>query len=144
MPAPIALVALVPLVIKTVIGAKMIGFVASWVTSPTTASMRRSFLEHVEHVRDGLRKSEITLGNSDDTDLLASIETLRESAELGWTKPNETLALWSVMKFVSWAHSKATGVGLGKFAASHLSAAYDLGERAGLRFLDFVLPEKKK
>ena len=101
MPAPLAVFALVPLVIKTAIGAKLIGFVASWATSPTNAAMRRSFIEHTEHVREGLQHTGFSLGNADDADLLANIETLRESAGRGWTEPRETLALWSVMKFRS-------------------------------------------
>ncbi len=141
---PAVVIALVPLVIKTVIGAKMIGFVASWVTSPTSASMRTSFLRHVEHVRDGLQYTDFPLGPADDADLLANIETLRSAVRDGWTKPNETLALWSVMKFLSWAHGKATAFGAGKFTASHLGAAYALAEKAGLQFVEFILPENKK
>jgi hypothetical protein len=145
MPAPvIALAAIVPLVIKTVIGAKIIGFVASWTTSATSASLRNTFLDHVESVREGLQHAGIAPENSDDVDLLANIETLRSSAKHGWTELHQTKALWEVMKFISWAHSKATAVGVGKFTASHIGSAFEMAERAGLRFIDFILPEKKK
>lgn len=145
MPAPLlAVAAVIPVVVKTVIGAKLLGFAASWATSPTNGSMRKSFLEHVDHVREGLQAANISLEESSDVDLIANIETLRQSQALGWTEPAQTRALWEVMKFLSWAHSRATATGVGKFTASHLSAAYELAERAGLQILDFVLPEKKK
>lgn len=144
MPLPAAAIALVPLVIKTVIGAKLIGFAASWATSATSGSMRQSFLEHVEHVREGLQQSGVPLTETDDVDLVANIETLRASVKEGWTQPNQTRALWEIMKFLSWAHSKATSVGVGKLTASHIGAAYKLAESAGLQILDFVLPDRKK
>ena len=144
MPLPAVAFAIVPVVIKTVIGAKLIGFAASWATSPTNGSMRESFLDHVAHVRDGLIENDIRLEETSDADLLANIETLRASIKRGWTEPSQTLALWQVMKFLSWAHSKATAIGVGKFTASHIGAAFELAERAGLRILDFVLPEKKR
>lgn len=145
MPVPVvAAAAVIPIIVKTVIGAKVIGFVASWVTSPTSTSMRSAFLDHVEHVRIGLRTAAMTFEETDETDLIANIATLRESAEAGWTKPNQTLALWQVMKFLSWAHSKATAVGVGKFTSSHIGAAFEMAEKAGLQILDFILPEKKQ
>ncbi len=142
MPGP--MLAIVPLLIKTAIGAKLIAFTASWATSPTTAPMRKSFIRHVDNVRDSLQIADIPLENSDDAKLLADIEVLRESAGRGWTEPNETLALWEILKFLSWAHSKATVSGVGKFGGSHLTAAYKMAEKARIRLVEFVLPETKK
>lgn len=143
MPPPVFALALVPIVIKTIIGAKLIGFAASWATSSANGSMRESFLHHVDHVREGLLEHGIPLEESSDVDLLAHIDTLRGSAKQGWTEPSQTRALWEVMKFLSWAHAKATTKGVGKFTASHPGAAYELAEKAGLQILDFVLPEKR-
>lgn len=140
MPLP----ALFPLLLNTLIGAKLVSITVSLIASPTNASTRRSLVAHVEHVRDGLRSTKATLTEEEDAELIAKLTILRDSAGIGWISPEETSALVHVLKFLSWSHSKGTAEGLYKMTELHLLAASDAAERAGLRILDIFMPGKNK
>jgi hypothetical protein len=93
MPIPVLIPPALRLILSTAIGAKIVGFVFSWVTSPTNHAMRTAFLDHVDHVIEGLDKAGIGIWPSERVSLIEDLAVLRDSAEVGWTEPHETSAI---------------------------------------------------
>lgn len=141
MPVPFVLIPpALRIVLSTAIGLKIGGFITSWITSPTNHAMRTAFLDHVDHVVEGLDKAKIGIGVSDRASLVEDVEFLRYSAESGWTEPHETGALGRVFWFLSWAHAKGIGEGVGSAAASHSKAFGDWVWKTGAKALDTIFP----
>ena len=143
MPLP-AVPVLISYLFSTVIGAKLLAIAVSWMTSPTNASTRKAYIGHVQHVREGLQQTKFSLTSAEDAELLENLDILQDSAGTGWTETRETGALVHVLRFLSWSHSKATAEGLNKLTETHLLAAYDFLEKAGLRALDKILTWPKR
>jgi hypothetical protein len=143
MPIPVLIPPALRLILSTAIGAKIVGFVFSWVTSPTNHAMRTAFLDHVGHVIEGLDKAGIGIGPSDRVSLIEDLAVLRDSAEVGWTEPHETSALGRTFWFLSWAHTKGVGEGVGSAAASHAKAVGDWIWKKGGQALDTLFPRLK-
>lgn len=137
------LAALLPLALKTAIGLKLVGIAISWATSATSANTRRTFIEHIEHVRDGLKEANLSLTNEEDASLLARIATLKASAGVGWTTPSETHALFEVLRFLSWSHAHATASGVSKLTSSHVSAAMSFAGNLGSQAFESIFGKPK-
>lgn len=133
---------LVPL-LRTVIVVKLTGFVVSAITSPTNHALRKSFLDHVEHVVEGLGKNGIGIGPSDRETLVRDLAVLRIAADKGWTDPSQTAGLGRTMLFLSWAHARGLEAGIASAASSHWIALGDWVWDTGSKALDAILPRQQ-
>lgn len=111
------------LLIKTAIGAKVIGFLTSFLLSPTNHAMRTAFLEHTEHVLEGLDKNEMGPSDEERKSLQEDLDVLRANVVRGWVEPMESAAVTRVCGFLSKAHIKGVGGGMADAFMAHAKAA---------------------
>jgi hypothetical protein len=130
---------LVKAAVSTVIGAKIVGFALNIVAAPTSFSTRESILEHVQHVVDGLDSAGIVIEPHDRTSLQEDCAILRYGAKQGWHEDYETAALGRVIVFLSWAHAKSTGSGVGSLVSAHVRSAQEKISVSARSILDSLI-----